>query len=83
MPLTTETSPSVAIVTEIARHEGVSPEALQPPLWKVIDPEALDRLFERTEQVGTVRFHYLDYGIEFDSDSGVEVTPIEEPATTS
>lgn len=36
---------STVVVTAIARHEGVDPTRLDPPLYEVIDPDALDALF--------------------------------------
>jgi len=39
--------PSRQIVEEVARAENLSPTELSPPLYDVIDAEALDTLFSR------------------------------------
>ncbi|MFC4540959.1 HalOD1 output domain-containing protein [Halosolutus amylolyticus] len=57
-----------AIVTAVADAEGVDVRTL-PPLWNVIDPEALEELFAPTNggrarrRAGRVEFGYCDYDV--------------------
>lgn len=51
------------IVEEVASREGTEPTALTPPLYSVIDPEALERLMRAPNWEGTVEFSYLGYEI--------------------
>ena len=51
------------IVGEIASREGTDPTALTPPLYSVIDPEALERLMRAPDWDGTVEFSYLGYRV--------------------
>ncbi|WP_343217248.1 HalOD1 output domain-containing protein [Halovivax limisalsi] len=58
----------VHIVSEVADREGVDPTELRPPLHDVIDPEALDALFEPTTtsqraRDGSVTFAYCGYEV--------------------
>ena len=58
----------VKIITEIADREGVDPLELQPPLFEVIDPSALESLFRPTaRKAGTcpesVTFRYREYSV--------------------
>ena len=76
MAISTEDPPSVAVVCEIADREGVDPTALQPPLWNVVDPEAMDRLVGGETGDCSIRFQYLDYEICVDGASGVTVDPV-------
>lgn len=39
--------PSRQIIDKMAREEGLSPTELSPPLYDVIDSEALDALFSK------------------------------------
>ncbi|WP_139136143.1 HalOD1 output domain-containing protein [Haladaptatus sp. W1] len=51
-----------------------------PPLYDVIDPDALDRLFAPTqtgtERHGTVTFYYCDYQVTVNGDRTVDLDPI-------
>ena len=79
--LSTESRPSVSvtetIVDAVSDAEGCDPLAL-PPLWDVIDPEALDRLFAPTRagspRVGRVDFGYAGYAVGVDRDADAAVT---------
>lgn len=70
---TTET-----IIEAVAAVSGRDPFEL-PPLWNVIDPEALDALFEPTKaglkRSGRVEFTYCDFLITVD-DGDVTVSPV-------
>lgn len=61
----TDTAPDFldAIVEEVAELEGVSPTELSPPLYSVIDTEALDQLFHTFDGEGCVVFEWLGYEI--------------------
>ncbi|WP_266081319.1 HalOD1 output domain-containing protein [Haladaptatus caseinilyticus] len=51
-----------------------------PPLYDVIDPDALDRLFVPTQtgtgRQGTVTFQYCGYQVTVNSDRTVDLDPI-------
>lgn len=50
--------PSQNVIQQIAAIEGLEPAELEPPLYEVIDPHALDALVQtqsRTRTVGVVR----------------------------
>jgi hypothetical protein len=65
------------IVEEVAEAEGVSPVDLSPPLYEVVDPEALDRLFGTTTAAGRtdrrVAFAYQGYDVVVSGDGHVSV----------
>ncbi|MFC3957857.1 HalOD1 output domain-containing protein [Halovivax cerinus] len=63
------------VVYAIAEREGVEPEALEPPLYSAIDPEALDLLYESADESLTVSFSYLGYDVHVDADGTVSVDP--------
>ncbi|WP_321113099.1 HalOD1 output domain-containing protein [Halorussus salinisoli] len=52
---------SLAVIECIADADGTDPDT-HPPLYEVIDPEALNNLF-RDQTTGEVTFTYLDYKI--------------------
>ena len=76
MAISTEDPPSVAVVCEIADREGVDPTALQPPLWNVVDPEAMDRLVGGETGDCSIRFRYLDYEVCVNGGGDVTVDPV-------
>lgn len=49
---------SQTVIEAVAEAEGVSPAELHPPLYEVINPEALDCLFAETASIGKVVFNY-------------------------
>jgi hypothetical protein len=65
---------SEAVVSSVATQKGVGEIAL-PPLFEVLDPDALDALFEtsgdRTE--GHITFEYAGCTVECVSDGTVRV----------
>ncbi|ELY36495.1 HalOD1 output domain-containing protein [Natronorubrum tibetense] len=77
-------SPSVTetIVDAVSEAEDCDPLTL-PPLWNVIDPEALDALFEPTRggqpRAGRVSFAYVGYEITVDVTTETTVTVSIEP----
>jgi|AntRauTorcE11898_2_1112593.scaffolds.fasta_scaffold04069_2 hypothetical protein len=74
------TAPSVQIVTTVAEATDVDPLDLEPPLYRVVDVDALDRLLdpesERERERGrslTVTFEYAGYEVTATSDGTVDV----------
>lgn len=78
-PTLDETDSIVAAVLQaVADHEDTTPTALDPALYDVIDPAALDALFAPTEAgssrtAGQVVFSYCGYEVTVDSDGHVTV----------
>ncbi|UHQ95170.1 HalOD1 output domain-containing protein [Haloterrigena alkaliphila] len=75
----TRSKPSLRVLEAIAGAEGVSPTALEPPLNDVVDPAALDRLFEPTATNASVRgghvsFRYRGYDVTISSDGTIELS---------
>lgn len=62
---------SEKVVTVVAQHENICPTRLPEPLYGIIDPEALDNLFQT--QQGCVTFSYLGYKITVESTGHVKV----------
>lgn len=79
----TGVKPSQAVVNAIADYQGLSPSEVEPKLYTVIEPDALDRLFESTptgddRSNGHVSFTYGDVDVRVDADGNVS---LEERAT--
>lgn len=70
-------SVSQSVVDAIARAEGVDPVELTPPLYEVVDPDALNGLFDDTHHYGRldreVVFTYKGYEVTVDGDGSVSV----------
>ena len=69
------TSPSEAVIEAVADAEGVEPTDLQP-LYDVLDPDALDALFQPRSHGGRssrgqIAFEYHGYEIHVDEDGQV------------
>ncbi|MFD1515260.1 HalOD1 output domain-containing protein [Halomarina rubra] len=63
-----------AVVEAVAETKGVDPLSLEPPLYDVLDPEALDSLYSsptRTETPLRVSFSYADCTVTVDSDGQI------------
>ncbi|SEO79337.1 hypothetical protein SAMN05216388_101977 [Halorientalis persicus] len=73
-----ERSISYALVRKVATEKGVEPEALVP-LHDVIDPDALESLFDDADgsvlREGHVRFNYEGFSVEIGHDRSVSLTP--------
>ncbi|MBV0902800.1 HalOD1 output domain-containing protein [Haloarcula salina] len=65
--------PSQAVVEAVAKAEGVGPRELSPPLAYVVDPDALDSLFDRSKTDGVVRFRYCGYTVSVLASGSVDV----------
>ncbi|WP_277540452.1 HalOD1 output domain-containing protein [Haloarcula laminariae] len=63
-----------AVVSAVARAEGVDPTDVEPPLSKSVDTEALERLFRDTR--GHVTFEYKEYVVTVSSDGDVALEPL-------
>jgi len=64
---------SETVLREVAAEEGVGPDELRPPLYDVVDPEALDRVFR--ERTGQVSFEYHGYVVTVDHEGSVSLQP--------
>lgn len=70
-----------AIIEAIARREGVDVTEIEPPayepLYTVVNPEALDKLFRTTSDSGAVdariSFEYAGYDVTIYGDGRVDV----------
>ncbi|EMA30450.1 HalOD1 output domain-containing protein [Halobiforma nitratireducens] len=66
-------SPSLRVVDAIADTTDTDPLELEP-LYNIVDPEALDRLFKNDADVrASVRFEYAGHTVEVRSDGTVLV----------
>ncbi|AHF98850.1 hypothetical protein HALLA_08215 [Halostagnicola larsenii XH-48] len=79
---------SVKVVRKVAQMDGVDPTELDAPLYDVINPEALDELFEPRrngeQRSGTVEFTYHGYDIVIEhSDDGGPTITLEETGASS
>ncbi|WP_084802737.1 HalOD1 output domain-containing protein [Halorientalis sp. IM1011] len=68
---------SYALVREVAAEKGVDPEALVP-LHDVIDPDALESMFDNTDgstlRNGHLSFSYEGFSVRVDDDGSVSLT---------
>lgn len=62
---------SAAVATAVADREGVDPTELEPPLFDVVDVDALDSVFHA--DTGTVSFEYAGYQVTVDNEATVEL----------
>ncbi|UPV74795.1 hypothetical protein M0R89_01690 [Halorussus limi] len=75
---------SEKIITKISERNGTDPTDLHPPLYEVVDLEALDDLFApgRGSNLrncdGHVEFAYGPWRIRVESDGSVAVSPGED-----
>ena len=74
--------PSIAVVSAVAEAEDVDPVDLQTPLYEVVDPDALDRLFGpaagRSSAGGHVTIIYAGYGVTIDASGQLSVSQVDE-----
>ncbi|WP_424019989.1 HalOD1 output domain-containing protein (plasmid) [Halorientalis pallida] len=70
---------SYALVRKVAAEKGVDPAALTP-LHEVIDPDALEAMFDdadgSTLRNGQVTFNYEGFTVEIDHERSVSLTAI-------
>ena len=66
-------SPSLRVVEALADATDTDPLELEP-LYNVVDPEALDRLFRTDSHISaSVRFEYEGHTVEVRSDGSVSI----------
>lgn len=68
---------SEKVVDAVAEHEGVDPVDLDPRLYQVVDPDALDQLFsasQRTDADLEIAFTYSDSEVVARSDGELSVS---------
>jgi len=63
---------SIDVIETVAAVTGNDPLAMNPPLYEVVDTDALDTLYERGADV-CVEFEYDGHQIVIDSDQSVTV----------
>lgn len=82
---TVSQSVSFDVIAAVAEREGIDPMELEPPeyeaLYDVINPEALDSLFEprengRQRPTGRVEFPFCGYQVVVTSDGDVQVSDL-------
>lgn len=61
------------IVESVAEAEGTDPIELTPPLYEVIDPDSLERLFDDKRSLGKIVFNYNSYQVSVFPDGYVSV----------
>lgn len=55
--------PSIRVVEEVARREGIDPIEVSPPLETVIDTDALDALVRSDRAPVEIAFEYRGYAV--------------------
>jgi len=68
--------PSTVIVDAVSERADTAVTEL-PPLYDVVDPDALDALFAGSETFGVVTFEYAGYDVTVRADGVVDVSEIE------
>jgi hypothetical protein len=66
-------SVSQAVIDAVAAVEGTPPTELTPPLYDVVDPDALEKVFAGKASLGKVVFNYHNYEVSVDADGYVAV----------
>lgn len=72
LPHDLERRASLAVVSAVSSAAGVDPTDLDPPLYEVIDPDALDSLFQT--ETGSVTFEYHGAIVNVDHEQVVTLT---------
>lgn len=67
---------SLQVIEAVADVKDVDPLELSPPLFHAINPEALDRIFQRDGV--TVSFVWQGCAIEIDQNGTIDVRPTEQ-----
>ncbi|TYL38234.1 hypothetical protein CV102_13645 [Natronococcus pandeyae] len=70
--------PSLEVISAVAEREDCQPSELRPPLYSVVDPETLDRLWRSASDTphevdASVSFTYCGYDVTIESDGTVSV----------
>lgn len=66
-------SATEAVIMQVAEQNGTPPEELNPPLYDVIDSEALESIFRG--ETGEVSFEYHGYVVTVDHEGSVSLQP--------
>jgi len=61
------------IIREVAAKEGVDPVEITPPLFAVIDPDAVDALYANSDARPEITFTWQGYTISADSKGRVSI----------
>lgn len=68
---------SLSILEAIAERDGSAASTMEPPLYEIVDPDALDQLLggngRDTQPPVTVRFEYAGHRIVAGSDGTLEI----------
>lgn len=78
---TRDESVSETVVSAVAEATDVDPLALDPRLYEVIDPDALDRLFNEAQSEGRVGFTMAGCQVSVHADDHVVVVPLDATDT--
>lgn len=73
---------SQTVVGAVAEATDADLLALEPRLYEVIDPDALDRLFDGKGSTGEVEFRMAGCTVSVHADGRVVVVPPERAGTT-
>ena len=74
---------STTLARQIATRDGTDVTTLEPPLYQVIDVDALEQLFVTGDQCGHFSFDYREYTVtvEYGDDVCIAVDERDEPST--
>ena len=61
------------VITTVAEEKDVDPLELTPPLYEVIDPDALESLFGNDRTLGKLIFNYSGCEVSVFSDGYISV----------
>lgn len=64
---------SQSVVEAVAEAENVKHQELTPPLYDVIDPDALEKLFTHKSATGKIVFNYNSCEVNVFSDGYISV----------
>jgi hypothetical protein len=80
---------TTAIALAVARATGVSPMALEPPLYESVDVETIEETFRRRESTGSntsgarlVEFRYGEHRVTVSADGRIGVATRTTPDTS-
>lgn len=66
---------SQTVVSAVAAALGVDPVDLDTPLYDVLDPDALDRLFDGVGRRGSIEFTFCGCWVRAEASGDVRVDP--------
>ena len=68
-----EHKPTLAVVQAVADAENVDPAALDPPLYSVVEPEALNQLVSHDGTLDSISFAYRGHHVTVSGNGTVHV----------